>query len=174
MTMLYDLKQQGHAIHCLLIDYRQRHVQELVWAKAHANRCGVLYTTIELPDLGGLKKPDWIVPNRNAIFLSLAVNLAIKATADTVTIGCNFDDAADFPDCRMVFIDAMNASVKASGYDVEICAPYITWRKWKIAGLARELGVPSNEVWTCYRGGKEPCGVCPACVKLKAALEPKP
>jgi 7-cyano-7-deazaguanine synthase in queuosine biosynthesis len=30
---------------------------------------------------------DWIVPNRNMILLSLAINRAVLAGADTVTIG---------------------------------------------------------------------------------------
>jgi len=76
VTMLYDLKQQGHNIHCLLFDYKQRHAQELLWAKEHATRCGVLYTTMELPQLGGLTEQSWIVPNRNAVFLSVAGNVA--------------------------------------------------------------------------------------------------
>ena len=55
-VMLYDLHNQGHRIHCLLFDYRQRHKQELQWAKYHASICGVKFTTVDLPDLGGAKK----------------------------------------------------------------------------------------------------------------------
>jgi 7-cyano-7-deazaguanine synthase len=171
VTMLYDLKAQGHAVHCLLFDYRQRHAQELLWAKQHASKCGVLYTTMQLPELGGLTEQSWIVPNRNAVFLSVAVNVACKAGADTVTIGCNAEDADCFPDCRKAFLDAMNAAVHAAGYSVEICAPYLDWPKWKIGGLAREMGVQPHEIWTCYKGGEKPCGECPACKKLQAALK---
>jgi 7-cyano-7-deazaguanine synthase len=170
VTMLYDLTTKGHRVHALLFDYKQAHAQELIWAKHHAQRCGALFTTVDLPNLGGLTDENWIVPNRNAIFLSVAVNLAVRANADTVTIGCNAEDEAYFPDCRRSFLDAMNATVKAAGYNVEICAPYLDWPKWKIGGLARELGVQPNEIWTCYRGGKNPCGECPACKKLQLAL----
>lgn len=170
VTMLYDLKQQGHNVHCLLFDYRQRHAQELLWAKQHASKCGVLYTTMQLPELGGLNEQSWIVPNRNAIFLSVAVNVACQAGADTVTIGCNKDDADYFPDCRKSFLDAMNAAVKSAGYDVEICAPYLDKMKWEIGGLARNLGVKPHEIWTCYHGGEKPCGECPACKKLELAI----
>lgn len=171
VTMLYDLKAQGHSIHCLMFDYGQTHKQELLLAKQHASRCGVLWTTMNLPHLGGLTEQSWIVPNRNAIFLSVAVNVASKAGADTVTIGCNAEDAGYFPDCRKAFLDAMNATVRAAGYDVEICAPYLDWPKWKIGGLAREMGVQAHEIWTCYRGGEKPCGDCPACTKLQAAMQ---
>lgn len=170
VTMLYDLRQQGHNVHCLLFDYKQRHVQELTFAKGHCHRLGVLYTTMELPPLGGLTDDThWIVPSRNRILLSLAVNLAVQAKADTVTIGCNKDDTG-FPDCRQAFIQMFNNMLTTAEMSVEVCAPYLMWPKWKIAGLSRELGVPLNEIWTCYKGGSKPCGECPACKKLNAAL----
>lgn len=170
-TMLYDLKQQNHQIHCLLFDYRQRHKQELLWAKHHALRLGVGFTVMDLPELGGLTEQSWIVPNRNATFLSIAVNVACRASAEAVTIGCNLDDAEMFPDCRKEFLDAMNKAVLAAGYNVEICAPYIGKRKWEIGALAKEMGVALNTIWTCYNGGIKPCGECPACKKLNLAAQ---
>lgn len=170
-TLLYDLKQQGHLIHCLLFDYRQRHKQELLWAKHHCLRMGVQFTVMDLPELGGLTEQSWIVPNRNATFLSVAVNLACRAKAEAVTIGCNLDDAEMFPDCRPVFIEAMNKAVQAAGYDVEICAPYLQKRKWEIGAIAKDLGVAFDSIWTCYQGGQKPCGECPACQKLKLAIQ---
>lgn len=172
VTMLYDLRQQGHNVHCLLFDYKQRHIQELTFAKGHCHRLGVLYTTMELPPLGGLTDDThWIVPNRNCILLSLAVNLAVQAKAETVTIGCNKDDEAGFPDCRMAFLQLFNTMLTAAEISVEVCAPYLDKSKAWIGGLAREMGVPTHEIWTCYRGGAKPCGECPACLKLAAALK---
>jgi len=172
VTMLYDLKAQGHHVHCLLFDYRQRHAQELGWAVYHAKVCGVLYTTMQLPQLGGLTEQSWIVPNRNAIFLSVAVNVAAQANADTVTIGCNADDADYFPDCRKPFLDAMNAVAKTAGYKVEICAPYLEKHKSWIVSLARDMRIKMHELWSCYHGGHKPCGECPACQKMNAAMHP--
>lgn len=173
VTMLYDLVGQGHQVHALLFDYQQRHVQELTFAKGHCHRMGIQFTTIDLPDLGGMKGEvdGWIVPNRNMIFLAIAVNVALKAGADTVTIGCNADDEAGFPDCRMAFIQAMNTTlITAENGRVEICAPYLNMHKWQIAAMAQSMGVPTNDIWTCYRGGVKPCGTCPACVKLNQAF----
>jgi len=172
VTMLYDLKNQGHNVHCILFDYKQRHIQELAFAKSHCLRLGVLYTVMELPPLGGLTDDThWVVPNRNCIMLSLAVNLAVQSKADTVTIGCNQDDEASFPDCRMAFIQMFNTMLTTSEIKVEVCAPYLFNQKWKIADMSRQLGVPVSEIWTCYRGGQEPCGECPACKKLEAAMK---
>lgn len=170
VTLLYDLKAQGHSVHCLLFDYKQRHVQELTFAKWHCQRQQVLYTTIELPALGGLTDENWIIPNRNAIFLSVAVNVAMQAKADTVTIGCNKEDEAAFPDCRMAFIQTFNNMLTTAEIAVEVCAPYIQKSKAWIGGLAQEMGVPIHEIWTCYRGGVKPCGKCPACKKLQLAF----
>lgn len=170
--MLYDLVNQGHKVHCLLFDYKQRHAQELGCAKYHARATNCLFTVLDLPQLGGLTEQSWIVPNRNAIFLSVAVNVASQAKADTVTIGCNLDDAEYFPDCRKSFLDSMNAAVKAAGYDVDICAPYLEKRKWEIGAIAREMGIKVCEVWTCYKPTEfGPCGNCPACDKLKGAFK---
>lgn len=169
VTLLYDLHTKGHSVHCLLVDYKQKHIKELTFAKGHCRRLGVMFTTIELPELGGLTDENWIVPNRNAILLSLAVNLAVKAKADTVTIGCNKEDEVAFPDCRQAFIQMFNTMLCTAEVQVEVCAPFLDWPKCKIAGLANELGVPKHEIWTCYRGGDKPCMECLACWKLELA-----
>jgi len=166
VTMMYDLLSQGHSLHALMFDYRQRHRQELLCAKYHAKLAGVVFTVVDLPPLGGLTEQSWVVPNRNAIFLSIAVNFACESGSDTVTIGCNKDDEEQFPDCRRGFIEAMQKTVNESGYSVEICAPYIDKRKWEIAGIAKDMGINGSNIWTCYNGGLKPCGVCPACKKL--------
>jgi 7-cyano-7-deazaguanine synthase len=153
VTMLYDLHQQGCKVHCLMFNYKQQHVQELNFAKTHCHRLGLLYTTMELPTLGGLTDESWIVPNRNCIFLSLAVNLAIQSDSEAVTIGCNKDDESAFPDCRMAFIQMFNTMLMTQEINVEVCAPYLDWPKWKIADMSKQLGVPVHEIWTCYRGG---------------------
>lgn len=174
-VLLYELLDQGHNVHCVLFDYKQRHVKELEFAKWHCKWRKVLYTIIELPQLRGSELTDGsggiVVPNRNAILLSIAVNLAIAAKADSVTFAANADDESTFPDCRRSFVKAMNTSVKAAGYDVEICAPYLDWPKWKIGALAQTMRVPLTETWSCYRGGEKPCGECPACIKREAALK---
>jgi 7-cyano-7-deazaguanine synthase len=170
VAMLYDLKSQGHSVQCLLFDYRQRHKQELLWAKQHAAKCGVVYEVMDLPDLGGLTEQSWIVPNRNSVFLSVAVNVACKSNYDTVTIGCNADDVGYFPDCRPEFIDAMNRAVRLAGYSVEICAPYLDLTKKDIGEIAKRFGITYDDVWTCYQPKESrPCGECPACMKLKGA-----
>lgn len=173
-VLLYDLVTQGCKVHCLLFDYKQQHVQELTFAKAHCHRLNLLFTTIELPMLTGSSLTDGkgsvVVPFRNPILLSLAVNLAASIGADSVTIGCNADDAEMFPDCRWAALDAMNHAIRLSGLKVEICAPYVNQRKWWIVRLGGDLKVPMNETWSCYKGGAIPCGHCLACQKREEAF----
>lgn len=174
VTMLYDLHGNGERVHALLFNYGQQHVQELLWAKHHCHRLGVLFTVSDIPQLHGSELTDGegtiVVPNRNCILLSLAVNLAVSTGADAVTYACNADDEAMFPDCRMAFVRAFNEMLRASEIKVEILAPFIDKPKWWIVGLARVLGVPIHETWSCYRGGAQPCGECPACKQREKAL----
>lgn len=157
-------------------DYKAPHNScELLFARGHQLRLGVPFRTVQLDAMGGLTKENWIVPFRNAEFLIRAARMAVEIGADSVIIGCNKDDADyPFPDCSPKFIAAMNEVVKASGYDVEIRAPYIDKHKWEIMAIAREHGVPLHELWSCYqpKDGKQ-CGECPACLKLKSAIAHK-
>lgn len=174
VVMLYDLVGQGCNVHAILFDYKQRHVQELTWAKHHCHRLGILYTTVEVPQLRGSELTDgkggMVVPNRNAIFLSLAVNLAVAANADEITYACNSDDEANFPDCRMAFVQTFNNMLRTAEINIEVCAPYIDKSKAWIARRGEDLGVNFTETWSCYRGGIQPCGECGACLKRKEAL----
>ena len=176
-VMLYDLIGQGCKVHCVLFNYHQRHVQELEFAKYHCRRMGAMFTTIEVPQLRGSELTDgsgsFVVPNRNAILLSLAVNLAVEVGAEAVTFAANKDDETGFPDCRMAFVQTFNNMLTTAEIPVEVCAPYLGKPKSWIASLGREIGVELNQTWSCYRGGKEPCGECPACEKRNSAMAHK-
>lgn len=169
-VLLYDLVNQGHQVHCVLFRYGQKHEQELTFAKGHCRRVGVLFTTIELPQLRGSELTDgsgsFVVPFRNAVMLSVAANIASAARADCVTYACNADDQAGFQDCRPEFVARMNAILSP----VEVCAPYIGKTKREIVEMGRRLSVPIHDTWSCYRGGANPCGTCPACIKRTEAL----
>ncbi len=173
-VLLYDLVGEGQKVHCVLFDYHQRHVQELKWATHHCDRLKVLFTELHIPELRGSELTDGlggvVVPNRNAILLSLAVNLAVAAKAEIVTFAANKDDAEMFPDCRPGFVEAFNSTLKAAEISIQICAPYIEKTKAWIARHGDDMGVKFEETWSCYRAGEKPCGECPACLKRKAAL----
>lgn len=158
VTALYWLRHLNYEVHAMLADYGQQHVQELLFAKAHCHRLGILYTTVELPRLGGLSEQSWIVPNRNAILLHVGANLAVRLGFETVAIGCNSTDDVEFPDCRKAFIESVGASLRAAEIDVGIWAPFILKKKWEIAALARQLGAAFN-TGLLFSDGKPPSAV---------------
>jgi 7-cyano-7-deazaguanine synthase len=174
VVMLHDLASQGHMVHCALFRYGQNHEQELTFAKGHCRKLNVQFTAVDLPRLRGSSltgdSGSVVVPNRNAIMLSVAVNLAFAAKAEAVTFASNLDDASGFPDCRPEFVSAFNAAVKAAGIEVEVCAPYINLTKRQIVDIGRRLGVQLWDTWSCYTGGSTPCGRCAACMKREQAL----
>ncbi len=173
-VLLYDLVNQGHRIHALVIDYGQSHIKEALFASDHCERLCVKATHLQMPRLRGSKLTDgvgtYVVPNRNAVLLSIACNLAVTANSEAVTVGSNFDDAAGFPDCRPEFVAAFNSALVAAEVPVEVCAPYIGKTKREIVQIGRQLGVSFPLTWSCYVKGEDQCGTCPACVKRLEAL----
>lgn len=157
----------------LIVDYGQPHARWEIpravdWCAAHGVQA--LHATLPLPGVEaamtigyGVSGPR-VVPGRNLLLISVAISRAIALGANTVLIGCNADDAADYPDCRERFIDALD-QMAWSAYGVRIKAPLIGRSKAQVGELARLHGVSSVEAWSCYQPvGPGPCGTCNACV----------
>ena len=117
--------------------------------------------------------PSTYVPARNIIFLGFAASFAEAAGAQTIFIGANAVDYSGYPDCRPEFLAAFQAALgqglKAGveKHPVKIRAPLLKKSKAEIVRLVTRLGVPYNLTWSCYRGGRKPCGVCDSC-RLRA------
>lgn len=178
-VMLYDYVNHGYSVHAALANYGQTHGKELTFAKHHCERLNVPWTEIELFRIKGIfqrcaltdkQSESVIVPNRNMVLLSIAAAMAQGMGADYVTIGCNADDPANFPDCSDQFLIRCNRVIKFGAPNVTILSPYIRFTKRQIVELGRKLNVPLEETWSCYAGGKEPCGTCDACMKRNLAL----
>lgn len=130
-TCLYWAKNQGcfDEIHAVTFNYNQRHKRELEAAALIAERAGV--ASHEIVDLGpvlkgmsplvsereleqyadfdslpgGLEKT--FVPMRNQLFLTIAANRAYVRGCRTLVTGVCQEDFGGYPDCRRVFIDAI-------------------------------------------------------------------
>lgn len=77
-----------------------------------------------------------------------------------------------YPDCRQEFVEAMNTVLSVAHYTpVYLIVPYLHYGKGNIAALGRQLGVPYEDTWTCYKGGNISCGVCGSCDERKKAFE---
>lgn len=195
-TLLYKLLAQGDQVLCLSFDYGQRHKKEL---KAAQKICRILQKSGEkishkIVDITAVKNlmagsaltskikiPEshykdktmrlTVVPNRNMIFLSLAIAAAVSENFDRVAVAIHAGDHAIYPDCRPKFIKKINAVSKIANYKkINIYAPFLNITKRQIAKIGKKLKVPYELTWTCYKGLKNPCGKCGACIERKEAI----
>lgn len=191
-TTLAAARAEGYELYALSMDYGQRHRRELDSARKLAaffkvKEHRMLKTA--LGELGGsaltdrrialqkgkiwrpgAKIPATYVPGRNLIFLALATAYAEILGAEAVFIGANALDYSGYPDCRPGFLRAFEAAARrgtrtgVSGRPLNIEAPLLYLSKAKIIALGTSLGVPFELTWSCYSGGKRPCGKCDSCL----------
>lgn len=193
-TALWWAKARGRRLVALSVRYGQRHLRELDSARALARAAGAghLVVTVRLPWLRasalvdrrrrlprtplariGAGIPATYVPGRNTILLALAVSLAEAEGASTVVAGQNALDYGGYPDCRPEFnrafekVARLGTKAGVEGRGARIEAPLMRLDKAAIVRLALRLGVPLELTWSCYRGGRRPCGICDSC-RLRA------
>lgn len=117
--------------------------------------------------------PVTYVPARNTVFLSLALGYAETLGATHLFIGANALDYSGYPDCRPAFYRAFTAAARqgtkagVEGRPIRIETPLIRKTKAQIIRWGRRLGVPYALTWSCYLGGRRPCGRCDSC-RLRA------
>lgn len=105
-----------------------------------------------------------------------ALNKAIPEFKESAEIyfGAHAEDAAGdaYPDCRLDFVGAMAAAVYIGTYHaVRVRAPLIEMHKDDIVRVGIALGVPYHLTWSCYKGERLHCGICPTCRARKAGFE---
>jgi 7-cyano-7-deazaguanine synthase len=144
---------------------------------------GVKATWIRLNALGGNNLtgvepkvygdlPPSYVPARNLIFLSIAANHALVYGFNHLVIGANDVDFGGYPDCRPKFFRKLRETFDAGlpeklGIDV----PLQRLNKKEIVKMGNDLGAPIGQSWSCYKGGNEPCGTCPACINREKGFK---
>jgi len=195
-TLLYHIYKAGHEIKSVLsINYGQRHVRELLAAKAICEGLGLegVHKCVDLsalnPFLRGSSQTDLgvsvphghyeeesmkltVVPNRNMILLAVAVAEAISCKAEMVGYGAHAGDHAIYPDCRKDFVEAMGKTIALCDWTPPaLVAPFIDNTKAEIVSFGHELGVPFNLTYSCYEGGLEHCGRCGTCTERKEAFQ---
>jgi 7-cyano-7-deazaguanine synthase len=116
-----------------------------------------------------------VVPNRNAILLSVAVGVAVADKAELVATAIHAGDHFIYPDCRPEFIAAFDtqAQLATAGFaapDFRVVAPYVGISKAAIVVKGAALGVPYAETWSCYKGLLHHCGTCGTCVERREAF----
>ena len=196
VTLAHLLDSEGYDLHLLGVDYGQRHKKELSYAKRCAEKLGASFEVADISGVGRLLSGSaltddieiphghyaaenmavTVVPNRNAIMLSIAYGVAVARGASLVACAVHAGDHYVYPDCRPEFIEAFDAmqrqAVEGFGNpDLHLYAPFIHKTKAQIAEIGATLDVPYEDTWSCYEGGEFHCGLCGTCTERKEAFE---
>ena len=190
-TLLYDLLDQGYDVSALTFDYHQKHKREIQCAMATCAKLRVPQKIVDISVLGdlapsSLTRGEWdvpeghyaeesmkqtVVPNRNMVFLSLAASYAIGIGAQELCYAAHAGDHAIYPDCRPVFVSAMETALHLCDWnDLTLRVPYVRMSKGDIVRKGLVLGVDYANTWSCYKGGARPCGKCGACTERREAF----
>jgi len=130
---------------------------------------------IPAPALRRTSVPSTYVPFRNANLLAAAGSWAEAIGAKRVFIGAMGEDSSGYPDCRGIFYDAFNASVRfgtKARSGIRVDTPLMRMGKAEAIRWGMRHGAPLHLTWSCYRSnGPEACGRCDSCaLRLRGFL----
>ncbi|QBX35611.1 7-cyano-7-deazaguanine synthase QueC [Paracoccus liaowanqingii] len=194
VSLAHVLAGQGRLSRIVSFDYGQRHRKELDFAASCARRLDVPFHLVDLSGLGtalsgsaltdDLAVPDGhyaeetmrvtVVPNRNAIMLSVAFGIAAARGDAAVAAAVHGGDHFIYPDCRPAFTDAFAAMQDAAldGYArIALHVPFVHATKADIVAAGARAGTPFAQTWSCYKGGLHHCGRCGTCVERREAFD---
>lgn len=193
VTLAHKMALETQIDLLLSFNYGQRHTTELQYAARCASALSVAHELIDISAVGRLLSgsaltddidvPEGhyqqetmrvtVVPNRNAIMLTIAFGVAASRGCDAVAIAVHGGDHFIYPDCRPGFIDSFQA-MQNKALDgvqaVELLAPFVTVDKATIVRQGAALNVPFADTWSCYQGGGQHCGRCGTCVERREAF----
>jgi len=196
LHLAIGVKPEGDEIEAVSFDYGQRHRKELDYARRLCDGLGVRHDIVDIsaiqPHIGGsaltsddIDVPEGhyesenmrltVVPNRNAIMLSIAFGIAVARGADRVGAAMHAGDHAVYPDCRPAFVEAFNAmqivAVEGHGHPtLQLWTPFINLKKSHIATIGSEHDVDYSQTWSCYKGQELHCGACGTCYERREAF----
>ncbi len=197
-TLLWFAKREFEEVWAISFDYGQRHRVELKYAQELAKMAEVrdhiivevpvyksikgsalIDESVEIP-IGGYPEnepPVTTVPMRNLNFLAIASAFADFLEITNIGIGVHALDTP-YPDCRPEFIASAEAAINAGStltakkkVRINVWAPFLGMTKRDIALLGKEMGVPFEKTYSCYKGTEPPCGECPTCIQRQEALK---
>ena len=114
------------------------------------------------------------IPFRNGIFIAIATAIAEALKIKKVLLGVQTMEQDVYPDARPEFIKNFNkTTMVGTKYGVKIVAPYANKSKRSIAKLGKKiLGEKELAIsYSCLKGKRLHCGVCPSCLDRKWAMK---
>ena len=191
-TALYELRQEHEVVEALTFDYGQRHRREIASAQRICEILELPHRTIDISNLNELLQGSSLtspqiatphghyreetmkqtfVPNRNAIMINIAAGYAISRKIYGLGLGVHAGDHYIYPDTRPEFIASQEQTLSlANECEFKLIAPFLHAHKSDIVARGHALGVPFEHTWTCYEGGKKPCGQCGSCTSRLEAF----
>ena len=193
-VLLCKLKAEGRDVKALSVDYGQRHRRELDAGAAVCELLGVERRVANLSALrqflGGSSQTDsavpvphghyaaenmklTVVPNRNAILLSVAFAWAISLKYNSVAYAAHSGDHAIYPDCREEFTRPFAESMMHADWHVaELERPFIHYTKAEVVKVGDMLGAQAAMAlsYSCYDGGDTHCALCGTCQERRSAF----
>ncbi|GLQ36344.1 7-cyano-7-deazaguanine synthase [Amylibacter marinus] len=193
VSLAYKTAAEGALTRLVSFDYGQRHRKELDYAARAAAALKVPHQIIDMRSIGAaltgsaltsdIDVPDGhyaeetmkitVVPNRNAIMLSIAFGIAAANGDQAVATAVHGGDHFIYPDCRPSFTTAFNTMQREAldGYaDVWLVTPYVNVPKSDIVVDGARHNTPFADTWSCYKGGDLHCGRCGTCVERREAF----
>jgi len=203
-TCLGWAKNRYDHVETITFDYGQKHSVELEQAKKITDKLGVVNYVVKFDIFSQLADsalldvnsnqdinashhakpnlPASFVPNRNAIFFTIAHAYAQKQGLEHIITGINQTDYSGYPDCRIEFIESLEQSLNiGSESNISFKYPLIHLTKAQTFELAKKEGVLDlvlEESHTCYNGERlnrydwgYGCDDCPACILRKQGWE---
>ncbi|MCF8019812.1 MAG: 7-cyano-7-deazaguanine synthase [Vallitaleaceae bacterium] len=165
--MLKLAQMSGRDPFCILIDYGQKHIEELEFAERQLRNNGVYYQVVTIKDYNvesgltgegvkGLYEGVSIynVPARNTIMLSIAAGIAESKKINEVWIGSDMSDYyGDFPDCKQEYIGKINQVYQiAFSYPIRVIAPLLGFEKEIIIEMLKtSFNIDIESIYTGYR-----------------------
>lgn len=192
-TCLLWALTQFKEVYTVTFDYGQRHIEEIKCAEEIAEKLQVPFKILDMKLINQLSAnaltrsdiavtegidgelPSTFVPGRNHLFLSFAAVYAQSIGARHIITGVCETDFSGYPDCRDVFVKALNVSINlAMDTSLEFHTPLMWLNKaetWKLADDLQGLDFVRTNTLTCYEGVRgDGCGECPSCVLRQKGL----
>lgn len=193
VVLAYKTAKEHRLQKLISFNYGQRHQKELDYAAMAGADLGVQHQIIDISGVGqvltgsaltdNVDVPDGhyaedsmkqtIVPNRNAIMLTIAYGVACAEGAELVGTAVHGGDHFIYPDCRPDFVrsfEAMQQYALEDVAEIKLYTPFLELSKAQIVEEGAKLGVPFEKTWSCYKGGEIHCGRCGTCVERQEAF----
>ncbi len=159
----------GKNPYCILIDYGQKHIEELDFAIVQLKALDVKNQIIKVSGLniqsgltGDLIEGRWEtvnemnVPGRNTIFIALAISVAENKGINEVWYGADYSDRINlFPDCYQEYVVKMNELLAICGVQpIKLVAPLLGMTKELIYEILGQYGIEEDDMYSGYEEPK--------------------